>query len=81
MSALSGPVLLASAVMSAPAAWMVFQGTMTLTEGLERTLIVILICWAAISLVEAFVFPSARPRPPEEESPGALTAGSADTAD
>ena len=33
MSPVSGPVLWSSAVMSAPAAVMVFQGTMTLTDG------------------------------------------------
>lgn len=67
--------------MSAPAAVMVFQGTMTLTDGLERCLIVILICWAAISLVESFIFPSPTPRPPDQEPPATIPAGSPELVD
>lgn len=61
---------------------MVFRGTMSLTDGLERGLIVTLICWAATSLVESFAFPSPGARRISEQEPtGALGAAPPESAE
>jgi hypothetical protein len=66
MSPLSGGVLLGSAVVASPALWAgLVDGTMPLDVALTRYLIVLVICWAAISVVADLAFPapgSVKPR-------------------
>ncbi len=82
MSPFSGLVLGSTALMSTPAALMLYQGTMSVTEAVERSVIVAVICWAALSFVEAFAFPSpAARRLAEPDQPAALTQHSADAAE
>lgn len=61
MSPASAPVLLPTALLSAPTLLDAWQGTMGWDEALRRVLIVLVVCWVAVSLVRAFAFPSALP--------------------
>ncbi|HEX2176887.1 MAG TPA: hypothetical protein VHG70_13345 [Nocardioidaceae bacterium] len=62
MSPFSGAVLGAAAVLSAPALWSsLVEGTMPVADGLLRYLVVVAICWLALSVVVALVGPAPRP--------------------
>jgi hypothetical protein len=68
MSPLSGPVLGGAAVVASPALWSALHGSMPMNVALTRYLIAVGICWALISLVVEFAFPtpgSIRPQLPD----------------
>ena len=65
MSPLSGPVLAAAALVSAPALWgALVDGTTTPQTAALRYLICMAICWAGFAVVGMLVGPA--PRPPVE---------------
>lgn len=58
MSPLSGPVLGAAAVVTAPALWHAFvSGTQAPDVAMSRFLVAVVVCWAALSVVADFAFP------------------------
>lgn len=61
MSAPTGVVLVASAVVASPLLWMVHQQTIAPQDALLRWLICVGICRVAISVVAALAYPSVRP--------------------
>lgn len=63
MSPVSAPVLLPTALLTAPSLLDAWQGTMGWDEALRRVLVVLVVCWVAVSLVRTWAFPTALPRP------------------
>lgn len=61
MSPASAPVLLPTALLSAPSLLEAWQGTMGWDEALRRVVVVLLVCWVAVSLVRTWAFPTALP--------------------
>lgn len=59
MSPVSAPVLLPTALLSAPTLLEAWQGTMGWDEALRRVVVVLLVCWVAVSLVRTWAFPTA----------------------
>ena len=67
MSQLSGKILLAAGVVTAPAWWSTLvDQAMPLEVTITRFLIAVAIAWVAFSLAEEFLWPSAAPRGPVE---------------
>ena len=72
MSPLSVPVLGGAALVASPALWSALDGSMPMDVALTRYLIAVGICWALISVVAEFAFPtpgSVRPRPDAADPP------------
>ncbi|GAA1874074.1 hypothetical protein [Lapillicoccus jejuensis] len=61
MSPASAPVLLPTALLSAPTLLEAWQGTMGWDEAMKRVVVVLLVCWVAVSLVRTWAFPAALP--------------------
>lgn len=61
MSPASAPVLLPTALLSAPTLFEAWEGTMGWDEALRRVVVVLLVCWLAVSLVRTWAFPTAPP--------------------
>ncbi len=59
MIPLSGGVLAAAALVSAPALWGGVEGTMPIDEALTRYLVAVAICWFVLSVVIDLTFPPA----------------------
>lgn len=72
MSAPTGVVLAATAVVSSPILWLVHQGSLSLEDAALRWLICLAVCRVAISVVSSVAYPTVRPalRAPEEAPPG-----------
>lgn len=68
MSPLSGVVLGAAAVVASPAFLSVADGSMPLDVALTRYLIAVGICWALLSLVAEFAFPTPGAKPARAEA-------------
>ena len=67
MTQLSGRILLAAGVVTAPAWWSTLvDQAMSLEVTITRFLIAVAIAWVAFSLAEEFLWPSAPPRVPVE---------------
>jgi hypothetical protein len=61
MSAPTGAVLAASAVVSSPILWLVYEGSISTEVAVQRWLVSMVICWVAISVVAAFAYSPPRP--------------------
>ena len=71
MSAPLSVVLVAGALVSSPALWLLHAGTITADDALRRVLICLVACWVAISVVTALITPRVRhPALPQAAAPG-----------
>ena len=68
MSAPLGVVLAATAVVSSPSLWMLYEGSLSGDEALKRVLVCLALCWVALSVVGALAFPGPAPRRPGAEA-------------
>ena len=68
MSAPTGVVLAATAVVSSPILWLVHQGSLSLEDAVLRWLMCLAVCQLAISVVASLAYPSARPQPASAET-------------
>ena len=75
MSAPTGPVLVASALVSSPILWLVYEGSISTEVALQRWVICAAVCWVAISVISALAFPSSRPEPQVAEVASESRAG------
>ena len=75
MSAPTGVVLAASALVSSPILLLLYDGTISATGALQRWLVCVVLCRVAISVVAALAFP---PDPPQPVGPESGAEGAAD---
>ncbi len=61
MSPFSWPVLLPSLALSSPVILDAYSGAATWTDALNRFLLVLGVCWVAVSVVHSFAFPGSAP--------------------
>lgn len=79
MSAPTGVVLLATAVVSSPLLWLVHEQTISLEDAAERGLVCLVVCRIAISIVSALAYPTPRPQAtPSAETDRGPTSASGD---
>lgn len=64
MSPFSRPVLVPSLVLCSPVLWDAYQGVVAWSDALNRFLLVLGVCWVAVSVVHALAFSPPGPAPP-----------------
>lgn len=74
MSASPRVVLIATAVVASPVVVLLQQGLITLDDALLRGGVVLVACWAALSVVHALAFSPAPPPAPVAEQAASETA-------
>jgi hypothetical protein len=52
-----GVVLTATAVVSSPSLWMLYEGSLSTDEAAKRVLVCLALCWVALTAVAAVAFP------------------------
>jgi hypothetical protein len=72
VSPFSGPVLWPSLALSSPVLLGAVRGSTTWPQALDRFLIVLVVCWVAVSVVHALAFPDpgAAPQPVDAAESG-----------
>ncbi|MEO3935429.1 hypothetical protein V3N99_01605 [Dermatophilaceae bacterium Soc4.6] len=78
MSPFSRPVLVPSLVLCSPVLWDAYQGVVAWSDALNRFLLVLGVCWVAVSVVHALAFSPPRTRTPGRDPDAVAGDGATD---